>query len=87
MNNAIIGTREFPAIWVDSNKDLWLLGGNIYNISGYFDDLWKIDVHINSTVTWTWIEGSRIKNQKSLEPPEGNFTVFSFFNKIIKRWI
>ena len=57
---------------------MWILGG--YSIGdNLFDDLWTINVDKNSNVTWTWVEGSKEKDQKSIEPPGGNKKIFSIF--------
>ncbi|HEG44242.1 MAG TPA: hypothetical protein ENH94_09360 [Phycisphaerales bacterium] len=61
------GGRESCISWTDNAGDLWLLGGQGYDISsipgsstsyGYLNDLWKYD-----GVNWTWVSGSDTKNQ------------------------
>ena len=55
------GGRQFPASWIDSHGDLWLLGGfgadsepsgRAFQL-GFMNDLWKFD-----GTSWTWISGS-----------------------------
>src|ERR1039457_2286367 len=45
------------ATWVDTAGDLWLFGGNGYDINGNFgplNDLWKYHI---ATKEWTWMHG------------------------------
>ncbi|MGA8029416.1 MAG: hypothetical protein WB992_19920, partial [Bryobacteraceae bacterium] len=69
-SNNIPGSRDSAAAWVDSNGDVWLLGGDGYDASsaivGMLNDLWKY-----SAGEWTWIGGSDIMNQKGVYGTKG----------------
>jgi hypothetical protein len=52
------GARQEGATWVDSQGNLWLLGGDGYDSIpwvGQLNDLWKFDPTI---LEWAWISGS-----------------------------
>jgi N-acetylneuraminic acid mutarotase len=51
------GARVGSATWQDSNGNLWLFGGSLYN------DLWKYNTTTNE---WTWIKGSNVTNQNGV---------------------
>lgn len=58
--------RQYAVQWMDTaNNVIWLFGGDAVDGSGaqvsfgYFNDLWKYDI---ATSTWTWINGSNVKN-------------------------
>jgi hypothetical protein len=46
--------------WIDSSNNMYLFGGFGYSesSSGYLNDLWRFD-----GTHWTWISGSKDKNQ------------------------
>jgi N-acetylneuraminic acid mutarotase len=53
----IPGSRTGSATWTDSNGNLWLFGGDGWDISGnggYLNDLWEFSP---STKEWTWMGG------------------------------
>lgn len=59
----IPGARSDAARWVDSSGNLWLFGGQNYNVNAttrppavYFNDLWRFNP---STMEWTWISGNK----------------------------
>jgi hypothetical protein len=59
------GARAYSATWVDNSGNLWLFGGEGYDVNGSFgnlNDLWKYTI---STNTWAWISGSNLVNQSS----------------------
>jgi N-acetylneuraminic acid mutarotase/LysM repeat protein len=52
------GSRNFAATWTDSNGNLWLFGGQGYDvnsIAGPLNDLWKFNLLTNE---WAWMSGS-----------------------------
>jgi N-acetylneuraminic acid mutarotase len=54
----IPGGRESAARWTDTSGNLWLFGGDGYDINddfGILNDLWKFNP---STNEWTWMGGS-----------------------------
>ncbi len=56
------GVRHGCATWTDKQGNLWLFGGEGYDITPNEDllnDLWKYD---KSTNQWTWIKGSNTLN-------------------------
>ncbi len=53
------GGRYGDAIWKDATNNIWVFGGNLYNI-GESSDLWKYNPSINE---WTWIKGPNIGGQ------------------------
>lgn len=61
--NTIPGSREhrIPISWIDSNGQLWMLGGDGYAAStkGFLNDLWTYNPSINQ---WTWVNGSTESN-------------------------
>src|SRR5690606_11483774 len=54
------GVRDGSASWTDSDGNLWLFGGEIFDPfggpAGYYNDLWKFDINSNE---WTWIGGDQ----------------------------
>jgi N-acetylneuraminic acid mutarotase len=56
------GARRRSAFWIDSQGELWLLGGGGYDsagTSGELNDLWRYDP---GSGQWTWIGGSSTVN-------------------------
>jgi N-acetylneuraminic acid mutarotase len=54
----IPGSRECAATWTDSSGNLWLFGGNGYDVAnnyGPLNDLWEFNT---STNQWAWMGGS-----------------------------
>jgi N-acetylneuraminic acid mutarotase len=54
------GSRENCASWIDSSGNLWLFGGNGFNVTGlrgWLNDLWKFD-----GANWTWVSGTSSAN-------------------------
>ncbi len=51
------GSRYGSVSWKDNAGNMWLFGGygNSGSMSGYLNDLWKLDV---STGNWAWMKGS-----------------------------
>jgi N-acetylneuraminic acid mutarotase len=52
------GTRDSASTWADSSGNLWLFGGEGYDVTGHFgllNDLWE---YSPSTGMWTWMGGS-----------------------------
>jgi surface-anchored protein len=53
------GARSFgSSTWTDNAGNLWLFGGNGFDVNGIFgelNDLWKYDINTNE---WTWMGGS-----------------------------
>jgi N-acetylneuraminic acid mutarotase len=52
------GARDTALSWTDSSGNLWLFGGDGYDVIGgfgYLNDLWK---YTPSSGDWTWISGS-----------------------------
>ena len=57
------GSRRFGVAWKDSGGNFWLFGGQGFDSAGNFgelNDLWKYDTNSNQ---WTWMSGSKIKDQ------------------------
>lgn len=55
------GARSNALNWIDSNNNLWLMGGvgpDSVGTPGRFNDLWKFD-----GTHWTWVSGSDTFNQ------------------------
>lgn len=56
VNNAP-GARSSATAWIDSTGNLWLFGGNGYDVTGTLgalNDLWEFDTATNE---WTWMGG------------------------------
>jgi len=54
----IPGSRQYAVSWTDKSGNLWLFGGNGYDVngkSGYLNDLWEFSP---STNQWAWMGGS-----------------------------
>jgi len=54
------GSRFGAATWTDSKGNLWLFGGDAFDINGTqsgLNDLWEFNI---STNEWTWIAGSDV---------------------------
>ena len=54
------GSRYSGVTWVDENSNLWLFGGDGYDVNGWFghqNDLWRFD-----GTSWTWISGDETAN-------------------------
>jgi N-acetylneuraminic acid mutarotase len=52
------GARFYPQTWIDSNNNLWLLGGDGRDENGnssYLNDFWEFNT---TTKLWTWMGGS-----------------------------
>jgi len=59
---SIPGSRCCLAGWTDNGGNLWLFGGQGYDIKGQqgvLNDLWKL---APSTNQWTWMGGNRVMN-------------------------
>ncbi len=55
--------RYAAGSWSDKAGNLWLFGGEGFDINGdfnYLNDVWKLDLTSN---TWTWVAGKNIVNQ------------------------
>jgi len=60
----------FPS-WVDNNGLLWLFGGYGYDsqgLLGILNDLWSYNI---ATSEWTWVSGSKIRNQNGVYGTQG----------------
>lgn len=65
------GARSYPATWVGSDGNLWLMGGEYfdgYPYTGFRNDLWKYDI---LTGLWTWVSGNQDKNAKGIYGTKG----------------
>ncbi len=63
------GTRSNSSSWLDSDGNLWVLGGLGYGIDGYggsLNDLWKYD-----GTNWTWINGGQVRLQPGIYGEKG----------------
>ena len=63
------GARVYANSWVDSAGDLWLFGGDGYDVNGTngaLNDLWKY-----SSGQWTWMEGSNVVNRTGVYGTQG----------------
>ena len=53
------GGRAYGTGWIDSNNQLWLIGGQGYGINTwpntFMNDLWKYNI---TTEQWTWVKGA-----------------------------
>ncbi|MDH5381204.1 MAG: kelch motif-containing protein [Cyclobacteriaceae bacterium] len=66
-SNNVPGARKGAIAWIDADNNLWLFGGegiDDNNSKGQLNDLWKYNP---ITEEWTWIDGSKLRNQ------EGNY--------------
>jgi N-acetylneuraminic acid mutarotase len=55
------GGRYSAVSWSDASGDLWLFGGEGYDLtgaSGALNDLWKFDTKLGTNGEWTWMGGS-----------------------------
>ena len=58
----IPGARDSAANWTDSSGNLWLFGGNAFDVNNNFgtlNDLWEF---VPSTQQWAWMGGSNAFN-------------------------
>jgi N-acetylneuraminic acid mutarotase len=53
------GARQYPAMWVDSQDNIWVFGGwgrdEVGTKTRWLNDLWRFD-----GTSWTWIAGSAV---------------------------
>jgi N-acetylneuraminic acid mutarotase len=59
------GGRIVSSSWRDSSGDLWLFGGEGYDMNsslGYLNDLWKYDP---TSSQWTWVGGANTVNSST----------------------
>jgi N-acetylneuraminic acid mutarotase len=61
------GGRYSPVSWIDATGNLWLFGGDNFQI-GYFNDLWKFSPR---TGLWTWVSGSSAPNASGVNGTKG----------------
>jgi len=58
------GSRSWGMVtWTDLSGDLWLFGGQGYDVSGSagnLSDLWRYNI---ATDSWTWMNGPNVKGQ------------------------
>jgi N-acetylneuraminic acid mutarotase len=56
--STVPGARQFSSGWIDASNNLWVFGGQGYDVFGHLgtmNDLWQY----NPTAgTWTWVSGS-----------------------------
>ncbi len=67
----IPGARERAVSWLDSQGNLWLFGGYVYDwtyTGYYYNDLWK---YAPATQNWTWISGSDTRDQPGVYGTKG----------------
>lgn len=52
------GARAYGNGWIDSNNQLWLTGGQGYNLvsNTFTNDLWKYNIAADQ---WTWVSGAQ----------------------------
>ena len=65
------GARYGTSTWTDENGNLWIFGGNGYDVSGnlgFLNDLWKYDISVNQ---WTRIKGHISRNQSGIYGQKG----------------
>ncbi len=65
------GSRENASSWIDSENNLWIIGGlglATGGSQGWLNDLWKYNP---STNAWTWKKGDNITNQPGVYGIEG----------------
>jgi len=68
--NNMPGSRRFGVSWKDNSGNFWLFGGQGYDYAGNFgelNDLWKFD-----GTNWTWMSGSKIRDQAGEYGTTGN---------------
>jgi N-acetylneuraminic acid mutarotase len=66
------GARSNCVTWTDLSGNLWLFGGEGYDINGnkdYLNDLWE---YIPSTNQWTWISGDNTIDIQGAYGTKGN---------------
>ncbi|HWG19258.1 MAG TPA: chitobiase/beta-hexosaminidase C-terminal domain-containing protein [Terracidiphilus sp.] len=76
----IPGSRNNASSWTDGSGNLWLFGGDGFDVSGnqgYLNDLWEFNPSANE---WTWMGGSNTVNQNGVygtlgTPAAGNIPV------------
>ena len=65
------GAREGPVSWIDSQGNLWLFGGYVYDwtYTGYlYNDLWK---YAPAAQNWTWVSGSDTRDHAGIYGTKG----------------
>jgi len=65
------GIRSNAVTWIDASGNLWLFGGNGYDIDGNNDtlnDLWE---YSPSSGQWTWVSGTTYIDQPGVYGTEG----------------
>jgi N-acetylneuraminic acid mutarotase len=56
--NNVPGARDSAVSWIDSTGNLWLFGGEGYDVNGEYGELNDLWLFNPSTGYWTWISGS-----------------------------
>jgi gliding motility-associated-like protein len=66
------GSRYGSASWTDASGNLWLFGGEGYDVAGlyadFLSDLWKYDPISNQ---WTWVKGDNTIHQYGVYGTKG----------------
>jgi len=93
------GARQQAATWIDSQRNLWLFGGDGYDSIpwvGQLNDLWKFDLN---SLEWTWVAGSSSLAQRGpgiygtkgtadpLNIPGGRYAAVSWFDSQGRFWL
>jgi hypothetical protein len=65
------GAREGPVSWIDSQGNLWLFGGYVYDwtyTGNFYNDLWK---YAPAAQNWTWVSGSDTRDHAGIYGTKG----------------
>ncbi|WP_416864109.1 MAG: MBG domain-containing protein [Imperialibacter sp.] len=86
------GARSYSEVWVTSDGEIWLFGGNGYDSEGKLgalNDLWKWNAGM-----WTWMAGSDLANQPGdfseafdNNGPGGRSSAFSWVDGADNLWL
>jgi len=75
-SNYVPGSRRFAVFWKDNSGNFWLFGGLGYDSAGNFgdlNDLWKYNIATNQ---WSWMSGSKLRDQNGEYGTTGNSNSF-----------
>lgn len=79
------GSRNAGRAWSDLEGRFWIFGGvglDASNTTGYLNDLWKFE-----NGTWSWVSGSRFKDQPTNLSPGGRRASASWVDSSGRLWL